>query len=218
MKWTNCLLLIWFLLIIFGTHVAAAESNVLDHIQKRYQEISSFEGKFFQKNYTIQDKNLRSASGIITYIRPGKMRWEYHKPDEQLLVTDGTTLWLFDPLLENVTVQELEKVTQGTPLSFLLGAGDLKTDFMSRPITQKLVTDANFLVVELLPKKQVAALDFIQLAVDPGTFDLKQIVLVDRQGNYRTIAFEDMQYNVALNENQFHFEISPEMEVIYADE
>ncbi len=217
MKLTNYVLLIW-LICVNPLFSAAAESNVLDHIQQRYQEISSFEGKFVQQNYAIQNKNLRSASGVIMYIRPGKMRWEYQKPDEQLLVTDGITLWLFDPLLENVTVQALEKVTQGTPLSFLLGAGDLNADFIHRPVTQKLVTSSQFLVVELLPKKEIAALDFIQLAVDPATFDLKQIILVDRQGNYREITFEDMQYNVALNENQFRFEISPEMEVIYADE
>ena len=53
------------------------------------------------------------------------MRWLYAAPEEQLLVTNGETLWLYDTLLENVTIQKLEKLTDGTALSFLLGLGDL---------------------------------------------------------------------------------------------
>ena len=196
----------------------AAESEILNRIQQRYQEISSFKGNFVQRNYTSQRSQPRTASGVVSYIRPGKMRWDYHKPDEQLLVTDGITLWLFDPLLENVTVQSLEKVTPGTPLAFLLGVGNLEQDFEQRPVTQKLIDNPEVLVVELKPENSIAALDFIQLAVNPETFDFNQIVLVDLQGNHRVIEFQDMQYNLSLDASQFHFEITPDMEVIHADQ
>lgn len=196
------------------TPVEAADSTILAQIQQRYQEISSFKGDFVQQNYISQNPKPRQATGVVTYTRPGKMRWDYHKPNEQLLVTDGTTLWLFDPLLENVTVQALEKVTPGTPLSFLLGVGNLKEDFEHRSVTQDLVETDDVLVVELKPKNSIAALDFIQLAIDPQTFDFKKIVLVDLQGNYRLISFENMQYNLSLDVSQFNFEITSDMEVI----
>lgn len=214
----------FYLLIIFvigipgGTLIQAADTDILDHIQQRYQTISSFQGKFAQSNYIAQRQEPRQASGVVTYARPGKMRWNYHEPDEQLLVTNGTTLWLFDPILENVTVQSLKEVTPGTTLSFLLGVGNLKNDFERRPLTRDLINAPDMLIVELKPKNNIAALDFIQLAIDPETFDFKQIALVDMQGNYRLIAFQDMQYNLALDMSQFNFEIREGMEVIEANQ
>ncbi|MBF0279187.1 MAG: outer membrane lipoprotein chaperone LolA [SAR324 cluster bacterium] len=212
---------IWIALIVWtlvGQTVNAAESDVLNRIQKRYQEIASFKGSFTQRNFSSRSEQPRSAAGLVSYIRPGKMRWDYQKPDEQLLVTDGITLWLFDPLLENVTVQALKKVTPGTPLEFLLGAGNLEDDFIYRPVTRNLIDNPEVLVVELEPKNSIAALEFIQLAVDPETYDFLQIVLVDTQGNHRVIEFKEMEYNLTLDEDQFRFEISPDMEVIYADQ
>ena len=78
------------------------------------------------------------------------MRWLYSLPEEHLLVTNGKTLWLFDPLLENVTVQKLKRITDGTALSFLLGIGDLYKDFNHRGITKSFLDSNDSLIVELL--------------------------------------------------------------------
>ncbi len=201
-----------------GQSALAAEADILNRIQQRYQEISSFKGNFAQRNYTSQNDSPRTASGVVSFLRPGKMRWDYHPPNEQLLVTDGTTLWLFDPLLENVTVQALEKVTPGTPLEFLLGVGNLENDFEHRPVTRKLIENSEVIIVELKPKNSIATLDFIQLAINPETFDFQQIILADSQGNHRVIEFQTMEYNLTLDEEQFHFEITPGMEVIDANQ
>ena len=144
------------------------------------------------------------------------MRWLYDAPEEQLLVTNGETLWLYDTLLENVTIQKLEKLTDGTALSFLLGLGDLNEDFKRRKISKSLLKNRQGLIVELEPNKKTANLAFIQLEVDPGTYNLRTIVLMDQRGNYRIIAFESMSYNLELEDKFFEFEVSAEMEVIEA--
>jgi outer membrane lipoprotein carrier protein len=144
------------------------------------------------------------------------MRWLYDAPEEQLLVTNGETLWLYDTLLENVTIQKLEKLTDGTALSFLLGLGDLNEDFKRRKISKSLLKNQQGLIVELEPIKETANLAFIQLEVDPETYNLRTIALMDQQGNYRTIAFESMSYNLELEDKFFEFEVSAEMEVIEA--
>ena len=144
------------------------------------------------------------------------MRWKYYAPEDQLLVTNGETLWLYDTLLENVTIQKLEKLTDGTALSFLLGLGDLNADFKRRKISKSLLKNQQGLIVELEPIKETANLSFIQLEVDPETYNLRTIALMDQQGNYRTIAFESMSYNLELEDKFFEFEVSAEMEVIEA--
>ena len=144
------------------------------------------------------------------------MRWLYEAPEEQLLVTNGQTMWLYDPLLENVTVQKLEKITEGTALSFLLGLGNLQADFIHREISKNLLIGKDGLIVELEPKKSTANLAFIQLNVNPETYNLQNIALMDQQDNYRTIQLMNMKYNLEIEDNFFEFTVTNDMEVIEA--
>ena len=193
----------------------AQDSETLRLIQEQYQSITSFEGQFIQISHrSDQESGVQKATGKVSYKRPGKMRWTYETPEEQLLITNGKILWLFDPLLENVTIQSMEKITDGTALSFLLGVGDLRTDFTLRETSRDLLENVEGLLVELEPRKETANLAFIQLEVHPETHDLKKIILMDQQDNYRIIALENMSYNMALPDSDFVFEVTPDMEVI----
>ena len=126
--------------------------------------MQSFQGNFQQTTIVESEARQSSASGIIAYQRPGKMRWEYQEPDPQLIVTDGDTLWLYDPLLENVTIQELAAVTDGTALAFLLGAGELTEDFTQRRMQKSsLDPDKSWEVLELVPNREQSAIEFLQL-------------------------------------------------------
>ena len=144
------------------------------------------------------------------------MRWLYEAPEEQLLVTNGQTMWLYDPLLENVTVQKLEKITEGTALSFLLGFGNLQTDFIHRGITKNLLNGQDGLILELEPKKSTANLAFIQLSVNPETYNLQTIALMDQQNNYRTIQLKNVKYNLEIQDSYFEFKVTNDMELIEA--
>jgi len=202
------------LLFGFSGQSDSKETDLIQKIQEQYQSIQSFSGHFSQTSYRNNTETVRRAEGLVSYKRPGKMRWLYEVPEEQLLVTNGETLWLFDPLLENVTIQKLEKLTDGTALSFLLGLGDLQADFNRRLISQVLLTSPDALIVELEPKKAAANLSFIQLAVHPVTYNLQIIALMDQEGNYRTIELESMHYNLVLEDNFFEFKVTQDMEVI----
>ena len=196
----------------------AEEKDLLLLIQKQYQSIRSFSGRFIQSSHRADTEKMHNkAEGIVSYKRPGKMRWLYKAPEEQLLVTDGHTIWLYDPLLENVTVQKLEKITEGTALSYLLGLGNLQTDFIQRKITNNLLIDKDGLTLELKPIKPTANLAFIQLNVNPETYNLQNIALMDQQDNYRTIQLINMKYNLEIEENFFEFTITNDMEVIEAE-
>jgi outer membrane lipoprotein carrier protein len=200
----------------FSGQSVSKETDLIQMIQEQYQSIQSFSGHFVQTSYRNNTETVRRAEGLVSYKRPGKMRWLYEVPEEQLLVTNGETLWLFDPLLENVTIQKLEKLTDGTALSFLLGLGDLQADFNRRLISQVLLTSPDALIVELEPKKAAANLSFIQLAVHPVTYNLQIIALMDQEGNYRTIELRSMHYNLVLEDNFFEFKVIQDMEVIEA--
>ena len=209
------ILLIHLLFLGSVSHAIGEEKNLLQLIQKQYQSILSFSGRFIQSSHRADtETGPKKAKGLVSYKRPGKMRWLYEAPEEQLLVTNGQTMWLFDPLLENVTVQKLEKITEGTALSFLLGLGNLQADFIHREISKNLLSGQDGLIVELEPKKSTANLAFIQLNVHPETYNLQTIALMDQQDNYRTIQLINMKYNLEIEDNFFEFTITKDMEVI----
>ena len=193
----------------------AEEKDLLQLIQKQYQSIRSFSGNFIQYSHRADtETGPKKAEGLISFKRPGKMRWLYEAPEEQLLVTNGQTMWLYDPLLENVTIQKLEKITEGTALSFLLGLGNLQADFIHRGISKNLLIGQDGLILELEPKKSTANLAFIQLNVHPETYNLQSIALMDQQNNYRTIQLINMKYNLEIEDIFFEFTVTNDMEVI----
>ncbi len=211
------IILIYLLFLGSVGQPVAEEKDLLQLIQKQYQSIRSFSGRFIQSSHRADTgTGPKKAEGLVSYKRPGKMRWLYEAPEEQLLVTNGQTMWLFDPLLENVTVQKLDKITEGTALSFLLGLGNLQADFIHREISKNLLIGKDGLIVELEPKKSTANLAFIQLNVHPETYNLQTIALMDQQDNYRTIQLMNMKYNLEIEDNFFEFTVTNDMEVIEA--
>ena len=216
MKYFRIILIYLFLFGSVGQPVAE-EKDLLRLIQKQYQSIRSFSGHFIQTSHRADTEiGPKKAEGLVSYKRPGKMRWLYEAPEEHLLVTNGQTMWLYDPLLENVTVQKLQKITEGTALSFLLGLGNLHSDFIHREISKYLLSRQDGLIVELEPKKSTANLAFIQLNVHPETYNLQAIALMDQQDNYRTIQLMNMKYNLEIEDNFFEFTVTNDMEVIEA--
>ena len=211
------IILIYLLFLGSVGQPAAEEKDLLRLIQKQYQNIRSFSGRFIQTSHRVDtETGPKKAEGLVSYKRPGKMRWLYEAPEEQLLVINGQTMWLYDPLLENVTVQKLEKITEGTALSFLLGLGNLQADFIHREISKSLLIGKDGLIVELEPKKSTANLAFIQLNVHPETYNLQTIALMDKQDNYRTIQLMNMKYNLEIEDNFFEFTLTNDMEIIKA--
>lgn len=186
--------------------------DLVVRIQTAYQALSSFKARFTQED-RLTDGQPIEAEGTVAYLKPGRMRWEYAPPHEQLLVTDGETVWLYDPLLDNVTVQPLGELTQGTPLAFLLGAGNLQEDFDCRAFTRPPPQDG-LAYVELVPRQEIPALAYIQLGALADSGRIAALRMVDGQDNVREVRFFEMRTNVSLDPAAFTFEIEPGMEVI----
>ena len=190
----------------------ACQGDLTERIQASYQALRSFEGRFEQEDRQIDGEAVR-AGGKVAYLKPGRMRWAYEPPNEQLLVTDGESVWLYDPILDNVTIQPLAELTQGTPLAFLLGAGNLKADFACRPLS-RLPPEDGLTYVELVPRKPIPALAFIQLGARPRDARIASLRMVDTQGNLRWVRFLDLRTDVTLAPAMFSFQVQEGMEVI----
>ncbi len=66
---------------------------------------------------------LRSAAGRLYLQHPGKFRWDYVKPSEQVIVADGKQIWFYDKDLAQANVRDMDTSLASTPASLLSGSG-----------------------------------------------------------------------------------------------
>ncbi len=89
--------------------------------QERYRAAKTLQATFLER-YTENGREVRSEAGTAYFRRPGKMRWEYERPDKDLFLVDGKTAWFYVPADHTVTrVPARESTDLRTPLALLAG-------------------------------------------------------------------------------------------------
>ena len=105
---------------------AAERKGVRIRLQAFLDRTGEARGRFAQ---TVTDKTGREAAqpseGIFRFRRPGRFEWTYEKPYRQQIMSDGETLWIYDPDLMQVTVRRLDGAVGSTPAGILFGSNDL---------------------------------------------------------------------------------------------
>lgn len=102
-------------LCLFATPVWADDAADL---RNQLAKISQFSAHFEQTVLDAQGKILQKSSGEMLVARPDRFRWDTRQPDENLIVSDGKDVWVYDPFVEQVSVLKLGKAIENTP--FLL--------------------------------------------------------------------------------------------------
>ena len=106
-------------------------------VQTFYDQTQTLQATFQQTRYTrLYDRHDR-ASGNVVFKKPGKMRWDYDKPNGQVFVSDGKSLLIYQPPEEGekrgqLIERKLDQDQLPSAFSFLTGQGDLEQDFEVR--------------------------------------------------------------------------------------
>lgn len=165
-------------------------------------------GRFSQLSLDGSGTQLQETSGELSLKRPGQFRWHTDAPMEQLLVSNGKKVWLYDPDLEQVTIQELDQRLTHTPA--LLLSGDVSTISENFEVSHKEAGE----VVDftLKPKAKDTLFDNLRLSFRNGVINDMQ--LIDSVGQRTNILFMGVQMNQPLKADLFTFEIPEGADVI----
>jgi outer membrane lipoprotein carrier protein len=146
-------------------------------------------------------------SWTVLVKRPGKIRWEYQKPEPRLFVTDGKTLWDYSPVDKQVRVQEVsEAFSSRVPLSFLAGDCQLRREFSIDAVENAATrSSTTFMILDLKPKHSEAGIARILLEVDLQTYTIEKTTVFDAAGNTTVIALTDLKLNTGLSDQLFQF-------------
>jgi outer membrane lipoprotein carrier protein len=177
----------------------ASFSGGLDDFLAFNAATKSATAKFEQQVYDRAGKVIERASGTLAFARPGKFRWTYEKPNKQVLVGDGSKLWIHDPDLNQVTVKRVDRALSSTPAALLAGRDDITTLFTLRD-----AGSADGLSwVEALPKAQDTGFERVRLGLQGRT--LAAMELQDQLGGRTMLRFSDLKANAAVAADTFRF-------------
>lgn len=181
-----------FLLLISMTCYADDSAKQLLTILTPLQNMQAqFEQSIIGKNGRVLEK----TSGQMALSRPGKFRWETTHPTHQLLIADGSKIWLYDENLKQVTVQSQDKRTPSPVMLLSDPTSQLTQQFKICCAKQKGPQQT----FTLLPKNKSELFQKIELTFNNN--QLAQMQLSDHLGQKTVIKFQSVKTNTNLPTN-----------------
>ncbi len=105
-----------------------ARADAVDALRAFTRDVKTARANFTQTVTSPDGARRRTSSGSFEFSRPNRFRFAYDKPFAQLIVGDGSKVWLHDIDLNQVTVRPMDQALGGTPAALLAG-GALDQDF-----------------------------------------------------------------------------------------
>jgi outer membrane lipoprotein carrier protein len=204
----------FFHLLFVQTAFCTTGQEVLNEIQNRYEKTNDFEAGFIQEYIGKGMRQSNRGEGKVYLKKKGMMRWDYSVPNQKL-VSDGHTLWYYQPEEKQVLVSDVSSVLkERTPLAFLAGEGNLSRDFNFLNLNESVSEKEDNYVIELAPKEPMGTLSKLVLTVDKKTYTVLQADVFDGLGNLTRTRFMNIKTNLGVSRSFFQFAIPPGTEVI----
>ena len=151
---------------------------------------------------TVQDKSgrvVQEAKGSFVFQRPGRFRWVYDKPADQVIVGDGERVWIYDRQLNQVTVRKVRAALGSTPAGLLAGTG-VENAF---ELSDAGVRDG-LEWVEAKPREKEAGFERVRIGF--GKDGLRAMELYDHFGQTTLLRFSGLVRNPKVDASEFRFE------------
>lgn len=171
-------------------------------------EVQSLSARFEQSLIDANGDVLDTSSGRVDIRRPGRFRWAYAEPYEQLLVADGLNVWSYDVDLAQVTVKPQAEVLRNTPALLLVGADNVLDDFDYMGSFE----DHGTVWVRLRPKNSDHGFSKVELGFTDGT--LSRMMFDDTLEQTTLIALFDVATNEPQEDEFFEFVVPDDVDLV----
>jgi len=185
--------------LLLALAASEARASSLERFSEFISETLTARGQFEQKIFDHNRKLLQESRGVLAFSRPGKFRWTYVKPYAQLIVGDGSRVWIYDEDLKQVTVKKLDQALGSTPAALLAGNNEAMRAFR---LSDKGAKDG-LEWLEALPRDKEGSFEKIRMAF--GSSGLKVMELVDSFGQTTVLRFTALERNPKLDPGLFRF-------------
>jgi outer membrane lipoprotein carrier protein len=181
-------------------------------LQQRYRGIKDFTADFVHSYRGGVLKTQTQERGKVTVKKPSRMHWTYTAPEKKEFVSDGVKIYSYIPQDRQVIVSSVPPDDQATtPALFLAGKGDIVRDFSATYVDP---TVPGTLALKLTPRRSEPDYEYLVVAVDPATFQIRALTTRDRQGGDSTLIFSNLKENRGIPDKEFAFRIPRGVDVI----
>ena len=187
---------------------AGGNPEDIQQLRELLQPITSLSAQFEQQITDANGFEMQTSSGLFQVAQPNKLRWIVSEPMPQQVISDGITLWLYDPDLEQVIIQPFDTNIESTPA--MLFSGDL-----DRLDSTYFILESSDGVFGLTPEQGGSLFSSLQI-----TFANRvptAMALTDNLGQVTRITLSEVVYNPAIPAELFVFEIPDGIDVIRND-
>jgi outer membrane lipoprotein carrier protein len=175
------------------------QSTVIKNaLMAKLKLIKHFSGRFEQQVFDVDGNQLQTGAGKLSISKPNKVRWETKTPDESLIVSDGKTLWVFDPFIEQASAYDLQNSIANTPILLLTS----QSSELWQNYNVNQVDDNTFVITSKDSNSQVKTLE---LSFAPQSDKLIGFIILDATGQLSKISLLNVNYSIKPDEQTFKF-------------
>jgi outer membrane lipoprotein carrier protein len=187
--------LLFGLLLVSNVALADGVSSLRDF----FNNTTTMRAQFSQVVNDKKGRKEQEVEGSMQLQRPNKFRWDYKKPYEQQIVSDGKQVFLFDTELQQVTIRDLSKALGSSPAAMLAGGENVEKSFTIKNATRK----DGLAWVLALPKDKESGFERVLLGFKAEK--LRKMEIYDSFNHITHITFDEVERNPKLEDATFLF-------------
>ncbi len=189
-----------------ATGQTSSLDEVIKNIEAAYGRINDLKAEFSQTAFNKSLNQSIPAQGTVYLKKGGKLRWEFADPTPQQIVSDGKTVWVYTPALNQVNVGPAPEALAGPAGSFLAGLGRVREYFGVRFLNPAEPRDRDGnVVLDMVPKVSLPTMTRLVLSFDPRAWEVRRGVIYDQFENTVTMQFRKPVVNGGLADSLFTF-------------
>ncbi len=184
--------------------IAEASLVAKGQLTEKLDKITFLAGDFIQQVFDEDGNALQEGRGSLAISKPNQVRWHTQEPDETLIVSDGETLWFYDPFIEQVSAHTLANAIANTPI--LLLTNNDKTLWQNYDVISNNNERYDIIAKDL--NSQVKSLTLIFTGEQLSGLEIK-----DTTGQLSKIALSNLNSNTAPDNSLFMFSVPKGVEL-----
>ena len=181
----------------------------MESLDKFIKSTKFASAKFTQKVFDEDNELIQESNGDFMFMRPGKFIWQYKNPFEQIIGSDGESVWIFDKDLNQMIVRRVERAFSSTPAALLAGSNEIDKYYL---LTSDLEPDGSLDWLLLTPLTEDGVFKKVRLGFSDKS--LKVMELEDYLQQRTIISFSLFDLNTKINKKTFVFVPTDGVEVI----
>ncbi len=179
--------------------VAVAHASAISSLNRFYHDVHTYSARFDQVVLDEALNPIQESSGTLWIERPGRFRWDYDVPYKQIIVGDGSRIWVYDKELQQVTVRRMAGSLGNTPAILLAGTGSLTANF----VVENMGRQGRLDWVRMKPKVHDGGFQDIRIGFSGN--QVRSLVMVDSFGQTTRITLTHVRENAHINPARFRF-------------